>query len=139
MKNEMEVVALLERFKESSEETRHAVRVELGWYDDLAAGIFALVVFVSDGLLQINGTAHSSSQIFPSCRSAAVGAPDVVVLQVCWLSQGDYLHDLSRNDNKRGANIHTCTPLKSPSKCPGLRVCRLLQGLGHLRGGSTTK
>ena len=32
------------------------MRVELGWYDELAAEMFALVVFVSDGLLQVNDT-----------------------------------------------------------------------------------
>jgi len=32
------------------------MRVELGWYVQQAAEIFALVVFVSDGLLQINDT-----------------------------------------------------------------------------------
>ena len=33
------------------------MRVEVGWYDELAAEVFALVVFVSDGLLQIKDTA----------------------------------------------------------------------------------
>jgi len=47
-----EVVALLERFKENPLETRHAMRLKLGLLDDLAAEMFALVVFVSDGLLQ---------------------------------------------------------------------------------------
>jgi len=51
-----EVVTLLERFMSDTAQTRHAMRVELAWYDDLAAGMFALVVFVSDGLLQINDT-----------------------------------------------------------------------------------
>ena len=54
-----EVVALLERFKENPVETRHAVRVELGLLDELAADMFALVVFVSDGLLQINDATPS--------------------------------------------------------------------------------
>jgi len=49
---ETEVVALLERFKENPVETRHGVRLELGLLDELAAEMFALVVFVSDGLLQ---------------------------------------------------------------------------------------
>jgi len=48
-----EVVTLLERFKENPVETRHAVRVELGLIDELAAEVFAMVVFVSDGLLQV--------------------------------------------------------------------------------------
>ena len=53
---ETEIATLLERFKSDAAKTRHSMRVELGWYDDLAAEIFALVVFVSDGLLQINDT-----------------------------------------------------------------------------------
>ena len=50
------VVTLLERFKENPVETRHAMRVELGLIDEVAAEMFALVVFVSDGLLQIKDT-----------------------------------------------------------------------------------
>jgi len=46
---------LLGRFKEHPEETRHAMRVELGWYDAVAE-MFALVVFVSDDLLRISDT-----------------------------------------------------------------------------------
>jgi len=56
----IEMVTLLERFKKNPNETRHAMRVELGWYDDLAAEMFAPVVFVSDGLLQIKDTTTPS-------------------------------------------------------------------------------
>jgi len=52
-----EVVTLLERFLENPEETRHAIRLEIGWYDEAAAEMFALIVFVSDDLLQIKVTA----------------------------------------------------------------------------------
>jgi len=55
-----EIVTLLERFKENPEETRYQVRVELGLLDELAAEMFALVVFVSDGLLQFNDTTTPS-------------------------------------------------------------------------------
>ena len=48
-----EVVTLLERFKSDATKTKHAMRVELGLLDELAAEMFALVVFVSDGLLQV--------------------------------------------------------------------------------------
>jgi len=51
-----EVVTLLERFKSDATQTRHAMRVEVGWYDKLAAEMFAQAVFVSDGLLQIKNT-----------------------------------------------------------------------------------
>lgn len=55
MKNDQaEVVTLLDIFKENPEETRHTTRVELGFLGELVAEMFAIVVFVSDGLLQFN-------------------------------------------------------------------------------------
>jgi len=59
-----EVVALFERFKEKPVATRHHLRVELGMIDEMAAEMFALVVFVSDGLLQISQTSTPASQFF---------------------------------------------------------------------------
>ena len=65
-----EVATLLERFKSDASKTRHAMRVEMGWYDDLAAEMFALVVFVSDGLLQIKETTPSpAARFFNIARS----------------------------------------------------------------------
>ena len=55
-----EVVNLLEIFQSDSTQTRHSVRVELGLLDEVADEVFALMVFVSDGLLQIRDTASSS-------------------------------------------------------------------------------
>jgi len=51
-----EVVTLLEKFKSDAVKTRSEVRLEIGWYNEAAAEMFALMVFVSDGLLQINDT-----------------------------------------------------------------------------------
>jgi len=48
-----EVVDLLESFKSDAAKTRHSTRVELGMLDALAAEMFAMVVFVSDGLLSV--------------------------------------------------------------------------------------
>jgi len=59
-----EVANLLERFQDNPKETRHAMRVELGLDDNLAAEMFALVVFVSDGLLQVNETATTHAATF---------------------------------------------------------------------------
>ena len=59
-----EVVSLLERFKSDATQTRRPMRLELGWYDEAAAEMFALVVFVSDGLLQINDTPPSPAARF---------------------------------------------------------------------------
>ena len=58
------VVTLLERFKENPGVIRHQVRVELGLLDELAFEMFALVVFVSDGLLQVNDTTPSPAARF---------------------------------------------------------------------------
>ena len=51
-----ELATLLERFKKNPVETRYSMRVELGLVDEQAAEMFALVVFVSDGLLQVEDT-----------------------------------------------------------------------------------
>ena len=58
-KGKTEVVTLLERFKSDPTKTRSEVRLELDLLDDLAAEMFALVVFVSDGLLRIKRTTPS--------------------------------------------------------------------------------
>ena len=56
-----EVVSLLERFRDHQEKTRHDIRKELGCFDELAAELFAVVIFLSDELLKLgeenkNGT-----------------------------------------------------------------------------------
>jgi len=48
-----EVVALLQRFKTDPVKTRHTTRVNLACHGELAAEVFAMVVFLSDGLLKI--------------------------------------------------------------------------------------
>ena len=73
-----EVVTLLERFKENPLETRHAMRVELGLADEMAAEIFALVVFVSDGLLQIKDTTTPS----PAARFFSIASQLPLDLQM---------------------------------------------------------
>ena len=73
-----EVVTLLERFKENPEETRYRMRVKLGCHDDLAAEVFALVVFVSDGLLRIKVTTTAT----PAVRFFAIATQLPLELQM---------------------------------------------------------
>jgi len=75
-----EVVTLLEGFKSDAAQTRYAMRVEVGWYDELAAEMFALVVFVSDGLLQINDTTTTTpaARYFKIARSLPLELPMVL-------------------------------------------------------------
>jgi len=77
-----EVVTLLERFKENPEEPRHALRLEVGWYDEAAAEMFALVVFVSDGLLR---TRDQSTSV-PAARffSIATQLPLELQMVLCY-------------------------------------------------------
>lgn len=49
---ETEVVSLLERFERNPTQTRSEVRKELGWFGE-EAELFALIIFLSDGLLEI--------------------------------------------------------------------------------------
>jgi len=64
-----EVVTLLERFKSDVAKTRFVMRVELGLLDGLAAEMFALMVFVSDGLLQVKNTTTPAARFFRIIRS----------------------------------------------------------------------
>ena len=73
-----EMATLLERFKSDATQTRHAMRVELGWYDLAAAEMFALVVFVSDGLLQVKNTTIST----PGARLFSIAAQLPLELQM---------------------------------------------------------
>jgi len=59
-----ELVPLLERFQNNPEETRRAVRREIGWYDREAAEVFALVVFLSDGLLRVGTEINPAARFF---------------------------------------------------------------------------
>jgi len=80
-------VNLLETFKVNPGETRHAMRVELGWYDELAAEMFALVVFVSDGLLQINDTTPSPARFFSIATQLPLELQMVLCRRVVGLSK----------------------------------------------------
>jgi hypothetical protein len=42
------VVSLLERYKDHPDDTRHLVRLEVGWYDSMSAEVFSMVVLLCD-------------------------------------------------------------------------------------------
>jgi len=73
-----EVVTLLERFLSDAAQAKDAVRVEVGWYDGLAAEMFALVIFVSDGLLHID----VSTTPTPAARFFSIAAQLPLELQM---------------------------------------------------------
>jgi len=85
----MKVTPLLERFRENPRDTRHVVRIELGFYDDVAAEMFALVVFVSDGLLRVGESADPTPPATSRFFSIATGTPNGAVLSPGGIRQGD--------------------------------------------------
>ena len=93
-----EVVTLLERFKSDAAQTRHAMRVELGLVDVLAAEMFALVVFVSDGLLQIDDTKTTT----PAARFFLIARQLPLELQMvlCFRQVGSAKEITSGKDSK---------------------------------------
>ena len=97
-KRRTEVVTLLERFKENAKDTRKAMRLESSWYDDAAADMFALVVFVSDGLLQINDTTTTT----PAARFFSIAAQLALELQImlCFRLVGSGKEIISGKDSE---------------------------------------
>jgi len=60
-KNHTEVVSVLERFLANPALTRFEIRANLGVLDELAAEVFALVVFLCDELLQFKSASHPAT------------------------------------------------------------------------------
>ena len=60
--------------------------MELGWYDEAAAEVFALVVFVSDGLLEIGK--HDVASTSPAVRFVTIARQLPLELQMilCYLA-----------------------------------------------------
>jgi len=95
----MEVAVLLERFKRNPKETRHEVRLELMWFDEVAAGMFALVVFLSDGLLQVATGAQSKT---PAARFFKIASKLPLELQMvlCYRFVGSAKEIVSGRDSE---------------------------------------
>jgi len=93
-----EVVTLLERFLSDAAQAKDAVRVEVGWYDGLAAEMFALVVFVSDGLLQVKDptTATPAARFF----SIAKRLPLEIQMVLCFRQVGSDKEILPGKDSE---------------------------------------
>ena len=91
-----EVATLLERFKENPVETRYAVSVELGLLDALAAEMFAMVVFVSDGLLQVNDSTTPAARFFNCAKSL----PLELQMVLCYRVLGSAKEIISGKDSE---------------------------------------
>jgi len=95
-----EVVTLLERFKSDAARTRYAMRVELGWYDEAAAKMFALVVFVSDGLLKTKATGVKAGAKRTRFFNIARQLPLELQMVLCFRQVGSAKEIISGKDSE---------------------------------------
>jgi len=79
-----EVITLLQRFRENPGVTRYAVGLELGFSEEMAAEVFALVVFVSDGLLEIRQTVTATAASATRLFSIAAQLPLELQMVLCF-------------------------------------------------------
>ena len=83
MRGNTEVVSLLERFRANQTQTRHDIRKELGWFEETAAEVFALVVFFCDGLLDIEaGDLAEDARFFRMARELPMDLQMVLCYRV---------------------------------------------------------
>jgi len=94
------VLRLLTRFRKNPEETRYQMRLELGCVDEIAAEVFALVVFASDGLLRIG--VQSTTTTTPTTRffSVACQLPLELQMVLCYRCVGSSKEIISGQDTE---------------------------------------
>jgi len=122
------VVTLLERFKNDASQTRHAMRLELGWYDEAAAGMFTLVVFVSDGLLQVEKLVDTTSTPAARFFNIARSLPLELQMMLCFRQMGSDKDIVSGKDSevafKELAKSSGDLPMKPMSHLPSPQLHR---------------
>lgn len=85
-----EVVSLLEKFKEDPRKTRFQLRVELGLFDAAAAEIFALVIFLCDGLLDHQRqTSTGTDRFFQIARRLPIEIQMILCYRVVGSTRGN--------------------------------------------------
>jgi hypothetical protein len=92
------LVPLLESFIADPDQTRYHVRCQLGFMDQMAASLFAPVVFVSDGLLNVKD--HSPQHLFGIERFFLImlRLPMELQMAVCCRAVGCVKDNISRGD-----------------------------------------
>ena len=104
-----EVVSVLERYMADPARTRHELRVKLGVLDKLAAEVFALTVFLCDGLLQLNPASHPAATPHPASSypaaathvfSIAKRLPMELQMILCHRAVGSMKQNILRQDSE---------------------------------------
>ena len=102
--NKTEIVSLLERFMANPALTRHDLCVRLGVLDDLAAEVFALVVFLCDDLLQLKPASHLAATPDHTAASRfftiAKRLPMELQMIICHRAVGSMKQSILRKDSE---------------------------------------
>jgi len=124
------VAALLETFGENPADTRDAVRLEIGWHDELAAEVFAVVIFVSDDLLAV---AQGEKARSPAARFFKMASQLPLELQMvlCYRLVGLRKSIIRRQSSEPAFKelariLHVPISKKTPAEHPG-SLRRMLQ------------
>ena len=94
------VESLLERFMANQAQTRHELRVKLGLQDELAAELFAVMVFLSDDWLQLkkpdpatsSSAAAAAIQLFAIARRLPMELQMILCHRAVGSSKQNILH-----------------------------------------------
>jgi len=76
------------------------MRLEIGWYDDLAAEMFALVVFVSDGLLRTKATGVKAGAKRTRFFNIASSLPLELQMMLCYRVVGSAKENIQGRDSE---------------------------------------
>ena len=85
------VVYLLENFISDPLQTRHKLRVKLGMLDELAAEVFALIIFICDDLLLVKSSTSDSTTRFFTIASKLPMELQMILCHRVYDSEKEYI------------------------------------------------
>jgi len=94
-------MSLLERFTDNPTQTRYEIRVKLGVLDELAAEVFALIVFLCDDLLHLKPASLPAADT-AAIRFFAIASKFPMELQMilCYRAVGSSKQNILRKDSE---------------------------------------
>jgi len=93
-----DLALLLENFTVNPIQKRDEIRKEIGWYDERAAEIFARVIFLSDGLLEIRtNSEEKTTRFFNITRQL----PMELQMIICSRAAGSMKNNIKSEDSER--------------------------------------
>jgi len=114
-----EIVSLLERFISNPSQTRHDVLVQLEQFNDLAAEVFALTVFLCDDLLHLKPALTTTTTCEPAVAAAlqffaiASKLPMELQMMLCHRAVGSLKQNILHQDSEAAFRSLALSELRS--------------------------